>query len=564
MSDGLAVLEANRWQRVMDGEVALQDDVRCLVEDGRGHLYFGTHGRGLGRLRLADRVTVHFTRDEGLGSSTVHALFADSEGTIWAGTQGGGLARVTDRWISRIRPEQGIQHETVCQILEDHTGRIWLATLGAVVSATKSDLNDCADGKSSFVATLLFDLHEGFTRVDFVGGNQPAAARTSDNRLWFVAGKGLGVVDPDEATSCELGPPPMVIENVRVGDVNLQLSTGEPNQPLRLLPGAENLEISYNALSYVAPRRVRFQYQLAGVDDDWVDAGPGRKVRFAQLPPGSYTFRVRGSNSDGIWNTEGATLKLILAPYFWQTAWFRLLLLVLGIASIAGAVYGFARVRHRRKLMLVEQRETLERERGRIARDMHDEVGAKLTRITVLSRLVLRRNLLSGKSAELLTGLADAARECVRRFDQIVWTVNPQNDSLQDLADYLANDAISYFDNTGVELRLKIPDELPELPVSATQRNNLLHAYEEAMSNALRHSGAHSVEISMKLEGAVFRVIVKDDGQWRERPETSGPRHGLDNMQTRMSDIGGQCAIERSQGSGTLVRLRVPLPNGTQ
>lgn len=560
LSDGLAVLNSNRWERVPDGAAAISDDIRCLAQDPEKNLWFGTSGKGL--VRVNGRRVTRFRREEGLGSATVYALLAEPNGTLWAGTQGGGLARIREGRITTITTHHGLVNDTVCQIVDDGRGRLWLATLGGLIAVEKTELNRCADGKLGRLQPLTYDLSDGLTWVDFVGGNQPAAAQTTDGRLWFVTGKGLGVVHLDVAVKRRnLRPPPVIIERVLANEAETLLATIAPGERLRFKPGTERIEFHFNALSYMAPRRVRFQYQLQGVDKDWVDAGPNRTVRFARLPPGDYAFQVRGCNNDAVWNKAGDQLAFSITPHFWQTLWFRASMIMLAVVSVAVAAYAFTRTRHRRKLMLAQHRESLERERGRIARDMHDEVGAKLTRITILSQLACRNNSSPEKLNKSLNALTEVARECVRKFDQIVWTVNPRNDPMEQAANYLAHYAVTFFENTGIECRLNLPDDLPDTKLSATVRNNLLHACEEAMSNVLRHSGARSVTLSMKLEGSALTVVVQDDGNWLARPVDYHDGDGLLNMRQRMADVGGEFSIEHPPGGGTTtVRLRIQLP----
>lgn len=557
LSDGLAVLRSNRWERVKEGDQSLHEDVRCLAADTRGNLWFGTVGGGLGR--LSDQGIRRFGRAQGLMSSTVYALLAEPDGTVWAGTQGGGLTRIQDDRISTITARQGLHNDTIGQILDDGRGRLWLATLGGVVSADKVALGRCANGELKSVTTILLDLKDGFTQTDFVCGSQPAATRTRDGRLWFTAGRGLGMLQPELVVQRQnLAPPPVIIKGLIANEVEVPLPAIGPSPPLRLQAGTRRLEFRYNALSYAAPRRVRFEYRLLGMDEAWVDAGSDRTVRYGRVPPGEYVFQVRGSNNDGVWNYEGASLAFYLVPYFHQTFLFRFILGLFSAILIATVAYSLARSRHQRRLARVRQREALELERGRIARDMHDEVGAKLTRIAILSRLAEGRQTADEKLGDLLDKITRTARESVKRFDEIVWAVNPHNDTLGNFADYLANYAVAYFDQTGIRCTLSIPAILPDTPLSSSVRHNLVRACEEAMGNALRHAEATQVAVSIAVDSAGLVIRVSDNGKGFSG-DTDGPgADGLRNMTKRLTDIGGACIIDGTS-SGTSVRMHIAL-----
>jgi signal transduction histidine kinase len=493
-------------------------------------------------------------------SDTVYAVLTEPDGTLWAGIQGGGLARVRDGQIRSVTAQQGIHLDTIGQLLDDGEGRLWMAGLGGLVRAEKTALNRCADGTVKSIRTILLELKDGFTQTDFVYGHQPAAVDTGDGRLWFTAGRGLGTVQPALVDQrLNLAPPPVVIKGVIADDQAIPVPALGPSQLLRLEPGTRRLEIRYNALSYAAPRRVRFQYRLLGVDEDWVDAGADRAVRYARLPPGEYVFQARACNNDGVWNYEGASLAFYLAPFFRQTVWFRLLVAALSAVLVASAAYSVARARHRRRIALARQREALERERGRIARDMHDEVGAQLTRIAILSRLAQGNPDVQGELADLLHNVTQTSKDCVNRFDEIVWAVNPRNDTLRHFADYLANYAMAYFEQTEIQCVLNMPSSLPDAPLSTTQRHNLVRACEEALGNALRHAQATRVDLTLAVERGRVMISVSDDGKGFTEPATEVQGNGLYNMRKRLSDIGGECEIRSVPGRGTTIQLHIAL-----
>jgi signal transduction histidine kinase len=209
----------------------------------------------------------------------------------------------------------------------------------------------------------------------------------------------------------------------------------------------------------------------------------------------------------------------------------------------------------------------MERERMRIARDMHDEIGSRLTRISYFSELLLQEET---PSKESLHSIADTIRDLLQTLDEIVWAVNPQNDTLENLAAYLGYYVTEYLHNTSMECKLNIPPNLPVIPLTAETRHNVFLAFEEALSNALRHSGATRVSVDMSQSDGEFQIRVQDDGcGFDQSGETPGADkngalsarnqrgNGLVNMAQRLESVGGEANIESSRGKGTLVTFRL-------
>ena len=337
---------------------------------------------------------------------------------------------------------------------------------------------------------------------------------------------------------------------------------------MRIRPGKHRLEFRYTGLSFAEPERIRFRYRLEGLDTDWLEAGTRRTALYSYLPAGHYRFLVASCNSDGIWSESGSALELTVLRYFWQTWWF---LTAAGI-GLMGSVVGTARLLEKRKLQRrlkrLEQERALERERTRIAQDLHDEMGAKLCRISFLSEHARRGQLLPGEVQEQITSISDASREVLHSLDEIVWAVNPQNDTLEHLASYIGQYAEEYFQMTGIECELDIPTELPPHPLSSQIRHHLFLAAHEALTNILKHSGAKHASISMVCRDGTFEIRISDNGRAFHVPElalqsesASGASggDGLSNMCRRLASIGGRCQIESAPGQGTSIRFVIPL-----
>ena len=209
------------------------------------------------------------------------------------------------------------------------------------------------------------------------------AAKTADGRLWFATAKGLVAVNPAGVKTNPL-PPPVRIEEMLVD--GKQFADGNSAGPLKIPPGRHRIEFEYTGLSFVAPEKVRFKCRLDNLETEWVDVGTKRVATYNYIPPGNYSFQVTACNNDGVWNETGASLKFEVLPYFWQTTWFRVLGGLATVLAAGGVVWFDTRRRMRRRLERAERQRDIERERSRIARDIHDDLGASLTRIAMLSQ----------------------------------------------------------------------------------------------------------------------------------------------------------------------------------
>jgi signal transduction histidine kinase len=394
---------------------------------------------------------------------------------------------------------------------------------------------------------------------------QPAGCRTADGRLWFPTSKGLVAVDPQNVKH-NSRPPPVVMEGMRVDDRLVAEATN--GAPLQIPPGRHRVEFQYAGLSFVAPEKVRFKYRLTGLDTEWVDAGHRRVINIDYIPPGQYTFRVIACNNDGVWNEQGAGVTFAVRPYFWQTLWFRVLALALTIAASGGLVWFIVRRRMRRKLERLEQQRAVEHERARIAHDIHDDLGAHLTRITMLSESASAELDNPVQAAAGLKQIYDTARELTRAMDEIVWAVSPRHDTVESLASYLEKFAQDLLATAGIRCRLDLPLQFPEWRLTSEVRHNLFLAFKEAVHNVVKHSAASEAHIRLTPQIASFELAIEDNGrgfapETRNRPAEDPGRfasgNGLENMTRRLAEIHGLCDIQSAPGQGTRVIFTVPI-----
>jgi signal transduction histidine kinase/ligand-binding sensor domain-containing protein len=485
-------------------------------------------------------------------SCPISSLLPDADGGLWIGTLGCGLFYLRDGQVRAAELPTDVVHPRLTCVLDDRAGFLWLGTLGGICRVPKSELlKTNAPGSES--ASLVLDRSDGLLTRECTHGGQPAGWRARDGTLWFATGNGVAHVDPKQLTLNTV-PPPVVIEEVSANGDELashveQVTTG---------PGRSRLEFHFTALSFTAPEKVRFRTRLEGLDETWRDVGHQRTVAYEAVPPGSYRFRVVAENGDGIWNESGATLAVKVLPHFWETRSFQIGIAVAAttLAVSIGALIMRARMRGR--LLRLEAQSAREAERARIAQDLHDDLGASLTEISLLANLAAEEHQQIPEEDNTLTDIASTAQSLVGTLDEIVWAANPRHDTLRSLVEYLTAFAAKFLARANITLRREVPRDLPEMSLDAERRHSVFLAAREALNNAVKHSGASEIWLRVRLENQRLEIAVEDNGRGFD-PHTSDEGEGVGNLTSRLARIGGQCRIESRAGSGTRVSLSLLL-----
>jgi ligand-binding sensor domain-containing protein/signal transduction histidine kinase len=556
---GLAGWDGQSWKVFTTNDGLSANIVRAIADDADGHLWIGTEGGGLDCLHDGKIATIQAS---GFPSKNISALYADPEGVLWVGTLGNGLIRYqAGRWVN-YTTDNGLNANGVDYLLEDGLGFLWIGSNAGLMRVKKSDLNAFAAGTLDFVPCHSFGERDGLPSDECTLGSQPAACRGADGTLWFPTIAGLVPIDPGQIQT-QTNALPVSIETVLIEgqEQGANGPHGRPPQSVVVPAGKELLDIRYTCLNLDDPQQVRFQYLMGEYETKWTEAGRRRSVQYTKLPPGTYHFQVKARNEDGVWNPVPARLEVIVLPAFWQTPSFRAAVAGVFLAGIIALVYFISTQKLLRQLAGLRQQQALEKDRARIARDIHDQVGASLTQLSLLGEMVESDKEDPAEVAAHAGQISQTARETARALDEIVWTVNPSNDTLEGLINYLCKHAQEYLAVAGLRFRLEAPAQLPAAPISPEARHNVFLAAKEAVTNIVKHAGASAACIRLRLEPGAFTLEIEDDG--RGPAGLAGPaarsRNGLRNMRRRMADIGGRFEIGPGAKGGTLVRLTAPL-----
>lgn len=546
--------------------------LRAMTEDAAGNIWVGSSEGQL--FRIKDTNVVSETAQG--ASVSIRCLCSTPDGAVWIGYAGSGLGRLKDDDYARLTTRQGLHNDSISQIVADKKGRLWMAGNGGIFQVSLDELSDFADGAADRVRSVVYGAAEGLRSLQANNENVPGVARGKDGRIWMSMRTGLAVVHTD---SIRDNPevPPVLITKVAVDDQ--PIAAYDSHSPLQeaearglidlrgRLPAVElgphyrKLEIDYTALSFTAPENVNFRYRLEGFEDNWNAGSPERNAIYFHLNPRSYRFHVIACNNSGVWNDKGAVLEFTVEPFFWQRWWFRIAVVGTFTLSIVAIVRYVSFRRLRRQVQLLEQQTLLHKERARIAKDIHDDLGANLTQIALLSELTRQDMTAPEKAGGHVEKISSTARQVMKSMDEIVWAVNPRNDTLPHLVDYLGQFTLDFLRAPGIRCRLDLPEHPPSLNVPADIRHNLFLAVKEALNNIVKHANAKEVRLRVDVSNGTLRVVVKDDGHGFERAPDDAWADGLRNMRQRMGEIGGDCAIESHAGAGTTITFDVPWRN---
>ena len=581
----LVRFEGNQFTRFTTNNGLAGDMVHAIQADKQGNLWIGTSD---GLSRWDGKAFHNLTERDGLPNPWVSALRLDANGALWVGTRAG-LAWLDHGRLRSISSRDGLLEDSILEMLEDDAGFFWFCSVRGIFRARRRELEDFARGERTNFVCFAYGKADGAVSAQCNGVAKPSAWKSRDGRLWFATTKGLAVADPRLIPPPNQHPPPVVVTEV-LADAKLVLPSAPAQADQRdagrvtaaqlpgasvltIAPGNGELEFHYAALSYRMPEKNRYQFRLDGVDRDWQDASSRRVAYYNNLPPGHYTFRVKACNSDGIWNEQGATASVLLLPHFWQMWWFRFVAGCSVVSAVAGGGWLVAVRRDRQRREKLERQHALERERSRIAQDIHDDLGASLTHIGMLSQSARFRLDLPSPAAGELDQIYSTTRALTRAMEEVVWAVSPKHDTADSLANYLGIYAQDFASASRLRCRLDLPAGVSLLPLSSQIRHNVFLAFKEALNNVAKHAAATEVRVALKVAVQSFTLTIEDNGRGLreatpatppEEPAKPAPRlltgHGLANMRSRLQEVGGRCEIESQPGLGTQVRLTVPIP----
>jgi len=503
--------------------------VYTIFQDGEGVLWIGTFGGGLNKFDPKTERFISYKNilgdESSISGNRVTTIYEDSMQNLWVGTYGGSIQRFNKQTekFTRYNKKNKIVSSAVYGILEDNKKNLWMSSDNGLI---KFNLQT-----ESFTQ---YDLHDGLQNLEFSGG---AYYKSKNGEMFFGGINGLNYFYPDSVLDNKYVPP-IVISSVRIFNIPVK-----GDRDTLVLSYSQNFfSFEFASLDYTNPSDNQYAYMLEGFEDSWRYIDSRRRIaNYTNLSPGEYVFRVRGSNNDGVWNNDGAKIYLKILPPIWRTWWF----LTLSILFIAFIIYYLSTIRYRGLL-------AIEKLKGKLAADLHDNVGSGLTEISILSELANQQiQNVAQSSSQHLISISDKARQLIDNMSDIVWMVNPQRDSFYHLILRLKDTYSDLLNLAGISFKTSNLEKLSSLKIPMEQKQNLYLMFKEGINNSIKHSKCKKITLEANMNKEELELILKDDGIGLDTKNKSHG-NGLTNMKNRASAIGGELTIS-SSNKGTII-----------
>jgi ligand-binding sensor domain-containing protein/signal transduction histidine kinase len=536
-----------------------EDHVSAMTADPlRGGLWLGFFLGGVAYYSEG-QVRTSYTTADGLTGSHVSDLRFDQNGTLWIATESG-LSRLKNGRIATLTSRNGLPCDGVHWLREDDAHSFWLYTPCGLLHVARSEMDAWAsaidqeiNAKPTVHATV-FDISDGVRSLATANHFSPQVAKSTDGKLWFLVGEGgVSLIDPKHLPFNNQ-PPPVHIEQFVADRKTYEPTAG--TGPLRLPPLIRDLQIDYTALSLVAPEKILFRYKLEGRDRDWQEAGSRRQVFYNDLAPGNYRFRVMACNNNGVWNETGTYIDFSIAPAYYETAWFRLIVVFLFLL-VLGALYRL-RLRQVARVVHARMEERLE-ERERIARDLHDTLLQSVQGLILKFSAVSKQIPADLPARDALEKTLDHADEVLAEGRDRIRNLRVNSASLSDLPAAFRSVAEETSQGRDAIFKTVVEGHVRKLHPLVLEECYCIGR--EAIINALSHSEGQHVEVEIAYDARQFRLRVRDDGRGIDRKILEGGRSGhwgLQGMHERAHKIGGQLRFWSRPETGTEVELTVP------
>lgn len=544
-----------------------------FAEDQHGNLWFGFYEGGL--VRFANDRFQLFTTKDGLPGGLIIDLHVDRKGRLWLASSLEGVRRIDEPGAEKptfvsYTTANGLTSNNARTITEDHLGNIYVGTVRGVdrISLETSQIKH-------------------YSVSDGLAGDFVVASHCDRNGvLWFATTNGLSRLAPmpDERRV----PPKVLLGGLRIAGEEQavsELGDGEI-QTGDLGPTRNNLQFDFFGLDFRPGETLRYQLMLEGADSSWSQPTEQRTVTYANLKPGSYRFLVRAVSSDGLVSEKPASVTFRILPPIWLRWWFlTLVTLLILVLFYCFYRYRMARLREVNAALAEakraeedlgrarEERLTeLARVRSRIATDLHDDIGASLTQIAILSEVVRQQSMQgNGASIDPLNSIVNVSNELVETMSDIVWAINPQKDHLSDLIQRMRRFASDLLTAKGITLAFDVPSYAPEIPLGANARREVFLIFKECLTNIVKHSGATEVSINFDFSSDHLTLKVVDNGQGFEPGKVSSGLfstakggHGILSMKKRATEMNGKLDINSNNGRGTTIMFQLPLDPATR
>ncbi len=533
-------LQTRRWKSWQDNPSlgAISNySIRLLYQHTPDMVWLDSLQNGLIGFNRKTKQTSFFDQRNGLTCLTIRALLQENQ-TLWIGTDCGlyQLDLATMRIVRQYTEADGLPNEVIYGILPGDKGELWLSSNQGLT-------------RFSLARGVIrnYDVTDGLQSNEF---NTNVCYKHTDGTLFFGGVNGITYFKTSQLRRNTFVPP------VRITGLTVLDSAYSPyEQQLTLGPDQNFIEFSFAALNFSNSRKSLYQYRLEGIDPSWVPAGHRRTANYTKLPPGDYVFRVKGSNDDGVWNQQGASMRITITPPFWATWWFRLALIGLLLSGAYGLYrYRIGQLKSQQAHELNVTVRTQELERQRFTKELHDGVGANLSVLKLYLSSLGSPNVLTQTIKERSIAVLKASIDDIR---SLIHDMHPRSLTQQGLSQTIADmvGLLNESERTSITFKTdNVPENLPE-----SVEINLFRVVQELVQNTLKHAEATHISLHLQAEANSLHLTYYDNGRGLDPALLDQPTgNGLVNIRQRISLLKGHCVFSSDAGQGTTVAISVP------
>lgn len=512
-----------------------------------GDLYLAERS-GFGKIRILGD-TVLQVLDGGFETVPVRSFYKTKSGnTLWIASELGLIAYNEKTKNYKVFDENsGMTNSFVYGILPESDTSLWISTNGGIANVRARYMGDSV---AAFFTN--YSAKDGLQSDEF---NTGAYYRCDNGMLIFGGINGINWFHPRQIRPNPYKATP-AIAAIEVNDTLYASDTANFIRKFTMPYERNTISFSLRALEFTNPSRNRFAYKLEGLDNDWVTTS-NDKVRYSNLPPGYYTFWLRVSNNEGIWNDQPLKIELVILPPFWRTWWFIVIIVLAAAGIIYLSAWYYIRQKVNAKTQALERQQALYLERLRISKDVHDDLGSGLSKITLMAELAAKQKNGNSKLNDTIDDISQISRDLVGNMRDLVWVLNPENTTLDGLAARMREYCSDYFEGLPQYLQLDFQPDTPSIRISREAQRNIFLTAKEALNNCIKHSGGNSIKVGFSVCNNLLLISVADDGHGFDATSRASG-NGLKNMKHRIEAIGGEFGICSGQ-TGTAIQITVPL-----
>lgn len=534
-----------------------EDDIQSLFVKDNGDIIIGKgEGRGYLTVRTNERNNVHIT-EQGLYGLTIKQVRRDTlRKAFWYATNVGIIIKQDGSDIVQVIDEKdGLSNDFIYAIIPEDNYRFWVST--------NKGLNKITLKKDTAIAVAeveQYGIQHGLQSNEFNTG-----AYFKDGHIIFFGGV-TGINWFNERKFFKR----TFVSRSYITDLFINEKPFKTDTAINFLKKIKlnydnnNIFIKFATLDYTAPNVNQYQYRLKGYENRWITAYNIPEARYSKLPPGTYSFEIKSANSEGVWSASQPLLAITITPPFWRTWWFKMVALIsLSALALSGFKY-YVNRRLQKQRRIIEKQLAVNNERLRISRDMHDELGTGLSKIALLSELGKNTRVQEGGGSDkIINEISATSRGLADKMGEIIWTLNPHNDTLGNLAAYLNEYISETTEPLSVAIAFNFPETIPDISLGHRHRQQLMLVTKEALNNALKYSEATKITFSLLADDRQVVFSLKDNGKGfdadRAIQPKNGKRNGLGNMKARMESINGTFRIISGKDMGTEVRFGITI-----